>query len=322
MKHLMIRTAGILLGVIGLYAPVGAIELPPMTTQAANPAAESTTMTASVNALMVYGEDKFQMKSQKTMRVLTKNVNEPVASLLDIPLNQVFSFSPDDEVFSRSLGSGARLRSDRVLRPLFLSRIPVAPFVEIQPAPEGGKSFATWTFKVTDGAGGALIFQQKGTAANLPTWLTWDGCDANHKPVLEPGKKYAWLFTAYNRAGKRIQAQKRTILFWTLIYDRGRDRNVVIATQRLFKPDSLTQLSGAGKKILDDTSDYYRESGADRLELVISSDAEEPAADRGRVLSNYLARCLLLEEDRIRTRVEALSKNGIGKVEIRFTRNR
>jgi len=321
MKRTFRRLVGLLIGVLWVCGRLEAIELPPLTTQAANPRAEATTMTASVNSLMVYGEDKFQMKSQKVVTVLTKNINDPVASLLDMPLDLALDLAPDEQLFQQSLGTVGRLHSDQILRPLLLSHIPASPFIRYEVS-ASGKAVESWTFKVVAGDSRAVVFQQNGTGANLPNLITWDGRDANRRLVVEPGKKYYWEFAGFDRARKKVQARKAAFQLWAFTYDQDRERMVVITLAKLFKPNSQTELSGLGKDLLNETADYFREGGSDRMELLISAATPEAASGLGSNLGRYLAQTLMLETDRVRVQPQNLAGNTAGRVEIRFSRVR
>lgn len=317
MKSNLCRLVGAVLGLTGIGGLAGAIELPPMTTQAADPAAESTTMNASVNALMVYGEDKFQMKSQRTITVLTKNINDPVSSLLEMPLDQALFFTPPEPVFRQSLAAGKPMHNERILRPLILGRIRTAPFVNVKIS-AGNAPFVSWSFRVTTGKPGATIFRRQGPAEQMPGAFVWDGRDDAGNPLVEPGRRYAWEFYCLDPSGKKIRGRKGGFLFRAVIYERGNERTVVLSAPQLFAAKSRAELSESGKEYLNETADYFREGGSDRLELAVGGENSGAAAGQSRILGDYLARRLQLEEDRIRIRTGKLPA---GRVEIRFTRN-
>ncbi|NTV52738.1 MAG: hypothetical protein HGA76_06985, partial [Candidatus Firestonebacteria bacterium] len=195
------RVIGWAIGGLWLGTPcLQAIELPPMTTQAAPVEAQSSTAPASVNALMVYGEDKFKMKAQKAVTALQKNINDPVASLLEMPVPAALAFSPGDEIFQQSLvNHRPRLHNERILKPVFLNPLPTGPFIKIKLGGLG-KNVVNWKFVVTAPPEAGTVFRQEGKGENLPEVLTWDGRNNNRNFVLLPGKKYVGEFTGVNSA--------------------------------------------------------------------------------------------------------------------------
>lgn len=300
---------------------VQAIQLPKTAAPALVPEAETLTAPATVNAMMVFGEDKFKMKSQKTVRDLTKDIHDPVLDLLEQPAPSALAFSPDEKVLQQTLGKNARLHSERVLKPAFLNSLAGPPFIKTDLGPERAE-ISGWDFSVRTSAGGSPVFQRRGDSRDLPATITWDGRNQQGFCILEPGIKYSWEFFGKNQSGRRISVRQGTFFLAAFRFFSGREQSVVMSGGSVFKPDSAIELSPLGKKWLGETADDFRESGAEKLEMFIYDKTLASATERGRILARYLAELLMLEPERLPVQPRLTSKSGAARVEVRFTRNR
>jgi hypothetical protein len=303
----------------GIPLTAGAIDLSKYAVPApATPVPEAVgqTVSAAFNAMMVYGEDKFKMKSQKSALDLTKDINEPLTQMLAALPSIILNYGPDETVYQHNLPKGAPLASGRVLKPLLLNRIPTPPFLGIA-AVSLGRVRSDWDFTVTTDIGNKTVYQKHGSAKDLPAMLTWHGRDNQGNWALQPGRKYLWSF----KTEAQDEVKKGTLVSAVFRLYETRKQSVWMQTGVLFPSEASNELSKTGKELLDEMSYCFRESRAERLSLVFGGNTNL-SGSLGPELARTVSEILMIDLERVSVEYEPAPDAVTQWVEFRFTNRR
>lgn len=284
---------------LGCTAGVWAIELsntpPPAETKAEAKASSPAAAGKTVNQLFVVGEDKFLMKSQKTAKDLTKDINEPIAALFASPLDLALNLSPAERLLEPPQDWFGELRNTHLLQPVMANRISVEPFVRLSVNLGAAKGPGAGAAVVLLDVRRQVVWQKNVSGQAGAIWVFWDGRDAQGRLLLYPGRTYI----AELRAAPNPPVQLQTVQLGAMTLTQGKHRTIWVHANALFEPKGHLELLPRGRELLDETADYLRDDYAEQANLTVYAEDLDTANTQKEIVKNFVLHRLNLNPEKV-----------------------
>jgi hypothetical protein len=276
-----------LLGVLSIGPVVLAAE-----DQTAGAPAGSTATAASDKEVVIRGESRLKVKTEKPEPDLAFDVDEIAIPYVKTE-DYVLDVSPSS-VANPSLTVVNYLSSSQTASP-YLQLFKRPPIMTLRPKYKAQGRIASWRLRITDGMGN--VFKDFSGKNSLPEEIIWDGHGTSME-MLDVGTSYSYIFSVLDEASNPTSQMGRPMVLESLLYDAGGVTVAkVIADVLLGKQANRTLLSPKGELYCREVADILK--AHQRYPLLIESYAKDvdKANSNGEIVQDFLTQLLVLPKE-------------------------